>query len=312
MDMGSLKYEISQHCKELMQTGVSSSGKHTSDKSWKSYMDASIKFGEWCKRRYRCRHFTDCRSHIQDYADWLAQQGKSPSTIHSYLAGICRVYEISLDKIQKPKRVTSQNTRSRGEKPVDKRTDATRDASPRLHDFAAVVGIRRAEYARLRGDDLVYDESGYLCVRIRRGKGGKYQEQRILPGDEMFIRSYFDGSDTLVFTRAELSNKIDLHHLRAVQAQRAYKYYADRLSKEPVYRERLEQEIKARWRLYNKKRWKQCDFEGVYRLRGANKQLAQRLGRPPEYDRLAVLATSVYHLSHWRCDVTISNYLLAY
>lgn len=310
--MGSLKYEISQHCKELMQTGVSSSGKHTSDKSWKSYMDASIKFGEWCKRRYRCRHFTDCRSHIQDYADWLAQQGKSPSTIHSYLAGICRVYEISLDKIQKPKRVTSQNTRSRGEKPVDKRTDATRDASPRLHDFAAVVGIRRAEYARLRGDDLVYDESGYLCVRIRRGKGGKYQEQRILPGDEMFIRSYFDGSDTLVFTRAELSNKIDLHHLRAVQAQRAYKYYADRLSKEPVYRERLEQEIKARWRLYNKKRWKQCDFEGVYRLRGANSQLARRLGRPTEYDRLAIMATSVFHLSHWRCDVTVSNYLLAY
>ena len=310
--MGSLKYEISQHCKELMQTGVSSSGKHTSDKSWKSYMDASIKFGEWCKRRYRCRHFTDCRSQIQDYADWLAQQGKSPSTIHSYLAGICRVYEISLDKIQKPKRVTSQNTRSRGEKPVDKRTDATRDASPRLHDFAAVVGIRRAEYARLRGDDLVYDESGYLCVRIRRGKGGKYQEQRILPGDEMFIRSYFDGSDTLVFTRAELSNKIDLHHLRAVQAQRAYKYYADRLSKEPVYRERLEQEIKARWRLYNKKRWKQCDFEGVYRLRGANSQLARRLGRPTEYDRLAIMATSVFHLSHWRCDVTVSNYLLAY
>ena len=262
-------------------------------------MDASIKFGEWCKRRYRCRHFTDCRSHIQDYADWLAQQGKSPSTIHSYLAGICRVYEISLDKIQKPKRVTSQNTRSRGEKPVDKRTDATRDASPRLHDFAAVVGIRRAEYARLRGDDLVYDESGYLCVRIRRGKGGKYQEQRILPGDEMF-------------TRAEMSNKIDLHHLRAVQAQRAYKYYADRLSKEPVYRERLEQEIKARWRLYNKKRWKQCDFEGVYRLRGANSQLARRLGRPTEYDRLAIMATSVFHLSHWRCDVTVSNYLLAY
>ena len=133
-----------------------------------------------------------------------------------------------------------------------------------------------------------------------------------MPGDEMFIRSYFDGSDTLVFTRAELSNKIDLHHLRAVQAQRAYKYYADRLSKEPVYRERLEQEIKARWRLYNKKRWKQCDFEGVYRLRGANSQLARRLGRPTEYDRLAIMATSVFHLSHWRCDVTVSNYLLAY
>lgn len=312
MDMGSLKYEISQHCKELMQTGVSSSGKHTSDKSWKSYMNASIKFGEWCKRRYRCRHFTDCRSHIQDYADWLAQQGKSPSTIHSYLAGICRVYEIPLGKIQKPKRVTSQNTRSRGEKPVDKRTDATRDVSPRLHDFAAVVGIRRAEYVRLRGDDLVYDESGYLCVRVRRGKGGKFQLQRILPRDEMFVRSYFTGTEDFVFSRVELNNKIDLHHLRAVQAQRAYRYYEVRLRNEPEYRRQLEVEIKARWKQYNRRRWKQSDFEGVYRLRGANRELAQRLGRPTEYDRLAIMATSVFHLSHWRCDVTISNYLLAY
>ena len=82
--MGSLKYEISQHCKEL-QANKPVGGKHTSDKSWKSYMDASIKFGEWCKRRYRCRHFTDCRPYIQDYADWLVQQGKSASTIHTYL-----------------------------------------------------------------------------------------------------------------------------------------------------------------------------------------------------------------------------------
>lgn len=134
----------------------------------------------------------------------------------------------------------------------------------------------------------------------------------MLPGDEMFIRSYFDGSDTLVFTRAELSNKIDLHHLRAVQAQRAYRYYADRLRAEPTYRTQLEREIKARWRKYNKRRWKQREFEGTYKLRGANSQLARRLGRPVEYDRLAVLATSVFHLSHWRCDVTVSNYLLAY
>ena len=135
--------------------------------------------------------------------------------------------------------------------------------------------------------------------------------QRILPGDEMFVRSCFDGSEKRVFTTKELNNKIDLHHLRAVQAQRAYRYYYDRLRSEPEYRERLEMEIKARWRLYNKKRWKQHEFEGTYRLRGANKQLAQRLGRPVEYDRLAVMAVSVFHLSHWRCDVTIGNYLLA-
>lgn len=312
MDMGSLKYEISQHCKELMQTEVSSSGKHTSDKSWKSYMDASIKFGQWCKQQYRCRHFVDCREHIQDYADWLAKQDKSASTIHTYLAGVCRVYGVSLADISKPKRVVSENIRSRGVKDVDNRKDTAREVSPRLYDFASTVGIRRAEYARLRGDDLIYDESGYLCVRVRRGKGGKYQEQRILPGDEMLVRSYFDGSEKLIFTRAELTNKIDLHHLRAVQAQRAYSYYSELLRRNPEYRAQLEAEIKSRWRKYNKRRWKQREFEGAYKLRGANSQLARKLGRPTEYDRLAIMATSVFHLSHWRCDVTVSNYLLAY
>lgn len=107
-------------------------------------------------------------------------------------------------------------------------------------------------------------------------------------------------------------NMIDLHHLRAVQTQRAYQYYFDRLRREPGYQEQLEQEIKTRWRKYNKQRWKQHEFEGVYRLRGINKELTRQLGRPTGYDRLAVLAVSIFHLSHWRNDVTVNNYLLAY
>lgn len=275
-------------------------------------MDSAIHFGQWCKTTYGCRHFEDCLEYIQAYSDWLMKQGKSASTIHSYLAGICRVYEIPLGKIQKPKRIVSENSRSRGKKAVDERRDAGREASPRLYDFASTVGIRRAEYARLRGDDLVHDESDYPCVRVKRGKGGKFQLQRILPCDEMFVRSYFTGTEEFVFSQAELDNKIDLHHLRAVQAQRAYRYYDERLRNEPEYRLQLEAEIKNRWRQYNRRRWKQSDFEGVYRLRGDNKALGQRLGRPVEYDRLAVMATSVFHPSHWRCDVTVSNYLLAY
>lgn len=310
--MGSLKYEISQHCKELIQSSSAGGGKHTSTKSWKIYLHSSIRFGEWCKKEYKCRHFEDCREHIQDYADWLRAQGKSASTIHSYLAGVCRVYGVSLTEVQKPRRVVSANTRSRGLKAVDKRKDASRETSTRLYDFASVVGCRRAEYARLRGSDLVHDESGYLCVRIRRGKGGKYQEQRILPGDEVLVSSYFDGSEELVFAKGELKNKLDLHHLRAVLAQRAYFYYAERLRKEPEYRKQLEQEVKARWRAHNKRRWDQHEFEGVYKLRDANRRLAKKLGRPTEYDRLAVMAVSVFHLSHWRNDVTVSNYLLAY
>lgn len=38
---------------------------------------------------------------------------------------------------------------------------------------------------------------------------------------------------------------------------------------------------------------------------------AIRKGLLTEYNRLALMAVSVFHLSHWRLDVTVSNYLLA-
>lgn len=74
--MGSLKYEIAQKCKEL-QANKPVGGKHTSDKSWRAYLDAAVKYGEWCKQRYHCRHFSDCRPYVQDYADWLAFASRS-------------------------------------------------------------------------------------------------------------------------------------------------------------------------------------------------------------------------------------------
>ena len=51
--------------------------------------------------------------------------------------------------------------------------------------------------------------------------------------------------------------------------------------------------------------------QGTYWIRGANRRKAQENGLAVGYDRLAVMAVSVFHLSHWRCDVTIDHYLLA-
>ena len=52
------------------------------------------------------------------------------------------------------------------------------------------------------------------------------------------------------------------------------------------------------------------EITGKYFVRGKNKELAIKNGLPLSYDRLAVMAVSVFHLSHWRCDVTIANYIL--
>ena len=286
------------------------------------YKKHALKYVAWAKSIYGCKTLDDCKEHIQDYSNYLTASGKTPSTTHTYLAGICRVLDVPLENINKPIRVVADNTRSRGIKEVDERKDAGRDASPRLHDFASIVGIRRNEYLHLRQDDLVEDDFGNPCILVRKGKGGKRQLQRVLPEELEVVKTVFDhpADESHLFSKEEMDNKIDLHHLRALRAQEMYKYYLERIRNEAGYRERLISEIKYTWEQddlnridngYRPKRWKDCKVNGNYVLRGHNRDLALKNGLPVSYDRLALLAVSIYHLAHWRHDVTVANYLLA-
>ena len=286
------------------------------------YKKHALKYVAWAKSIYRCKTLDDCKEHIQDYSNYLTASGKTPSTTHTYLVGICRVLDVPLEDINKPIRIVAKNTRSRGAKAVDERKDADREASPRLYYFASIVGIRRNEYLHLRPDDLVVDDFGNPCILVRKGKGGKQQLQRILPEELPAIQEVFQhpADEQHLFSKAELSNKIDLHHLRALRAQRMYKYYLEHIQSEKGYREQLISEIKHTWegddetRMengYRPKRWKDCKVNGNYVLRGHNRELALKNGLPVSYDRLALLAVSIYHLAHWRHDVTAANYLLA-
>lgn len=313
-----LKYQI----KEVELVRLEKANVPMLTQTEKQYRNHAIKFANWCEEQYGCRMLEECSAHIQDYADFLVAQGRTPSTIHTYLAGICRICGIPLADIQKPIRVVAENTRSRGTKAVDGRADSSREASPRLYDFAQVVGIRRAEYLHLTPDDLVLDDFGHPCVLVRKGKGGKRQLQRILPDELPAIKAVFDApaDEQHLFSRDELKNKIDLHHLRAQRAQKMYRYYLDRIETETGYRAQLISEIRHIWEQddearksngYRAKRWSDMKVTGNYVLRGNNRKLAQKHGLPLQYDRLALLAVSVFHLSHWRHDVTAANYLLA-
>ena len=144
------------------------------------------------------------------------------------------------------------------------------------------------------------------------------QLQRILPGDIAFIQSYFAGKapNEPIFSKAELRNKLAYHYLRAMQAQRAYKYYEKRV-RTKAGRAELEEEIRRRWSKYNlnprtgkPKRLGPKLLRGFYFLRGDNKHFAITHGLPTKYDRLALLAVSIFHLSHWRNDVTAESYML--
>ena len=313
-----LKYQI----KEVELARLEKANVPMLTQTEKQYRNHAIKFANRCKEQYGCRTLDECSAHIQDYADFLVVQGRSPSTIHTYLAGICRICGVPLADIQKPIRVVAENTRSRGMKAVDESKDAGREASPRLYDFAVIVGIRRNEYLHLTPDDLVFDDFGHPCVLVRKGKDGKRQLQRILPDELPAIKAVFDNPADAghLFPKAEINNKIDLHHLRALRAQKMYRYYLDKIENEHGYRAQLINEIRHVWEHddearkengYKAKRWSDMKVTGNYILRGNNRKLAKKHGLPLQYDRLALLAVSIFHLSHWRHDVTVANYLLA-
>ena len=288
------------------------------------YLRAIDRFWRWAKTKgYRSLdQIPDISALIEEYVADLTAQGYSASTIHSYVAPITHGLGFSKEEsraVRKPRRVAAENIRGRG--PQHK--DAQRPEFARLVAFQTVVGIRRAELEKLTTACLAADESGYLCIDVKRGKGGKRQLQRVLPGDELIVLDTVASSTwSTVFTPREMRNKIDLHKLRAEQARRAYDYYLKRLETEPDYRDGLTGELILRFmHLHRKPSAESLDRflaqvttktgKTTWDLNGANRKRAEKLGRPVSYDRLALLAVSVFHLSHWRLDVTVSNYMIA-
>lgn len=232
---------------------------------------------------------------LQAYEKELEASGYSASTIHRRLAAPCKGIGVSMSEIEKPKRTSGKITRSRNEKANRQgKREIESEKYNRLVTFQRAVGIRRAELSRLTGADIVIDEMGYLCVYVAKGKGGKTQLQRILPEDEKTVLEIFQAVDPeqKLFSKEEMQNKIDLHGLRREHAQRAYKYYADRLKNEPEYKYELRKELAARYKEFhrpgdsNKRFLHDIMNEEPYKLRGENRQKAIEQDKQTEYNRL--------------------------
>ena len=318
-------------------------------KTAKTYINAvKNNFDPWAKEHCIKNLRQVDRIVIQDYADHLKSSGYSPATIHTYISPICKAVHISMFEIVKPRRTSGAITRGRGGDVGRRgRADAKKEENKRLVHAAKAIGIRRDEYSRLRGRDLSREADGYLYVHVKKGKGGKEQYQRILPEHEKVVLGLFGKTepDKYVFSKAEIdrSQSINLHGYRADVAKEAYEYYKHRIDSEPGYKKVLRRQLIERFAdshitsrqkndgsvgkretfgskissfkgnksferaLHNFKR--EMDMSGEYVTRSDNRRRCQAKGIPWKFDRTALLAVSVFHLSHWRNDVTVTNYL---
>lgn len=265
---------------------------------------------------------------VQAYADALERHGYSPATIHTKLAAVCRGTGVPMADIRKPKRKAGAITRSRmSEANLQGKRESAKVKNSRLVEVQDAIGCRRAELKRLTRGDIQRRQDGFLYAHIRRGKGGKEQWQRILPGDEKAVLGTLSGlkNGDRLFTDADMANKIDLHGRRAAHARQCYDYYAQALADDPSERgafitdlmstfdegnRRLREENPAAFWAKRRRFYAELSDPSPYKLRGDNRRRALAEGRRVEYDRLPLMMVSVFHLAHWRLDVTVSHYML--
>lgn len=309
---------VKEHCR----------GKSNHTKS--NYMHACKSFDVWRKDAGLSNKYVreNSRDSVVSWAVHLKTSGISQSTIHTMVAGCCCGLGIPSNGIVKHG-TAMDKTKSLGH---SERAQAAlkKESNRDIVRFQEMVGGRRAALSRLTGKCFVYDESGCPCVFFERDKGGKPHKQRIRLEDVEAVKAYFDavGPDELLFPK--LDKDLDLHGIRAENARCNYQYYAQ-IASTPEGREQLRQQLwdrytdpeigckawlmakaegdKARMRKLEY-RFRQQMADGTYYLRGANRQAAIERGRPVEYDRLAILATSVFSLSHWRLDIAVKSYLI--
>lgn len=315
---GEMRMRVNEHCAQK------------SNKTKRNYKRACDSFDVWRKEAGLSNRIVrrDPRDAVIKWRDALQERGYAVSTIHTYIAGVCCGLGIEMTGIARhgsseEKRKSlgySENSRAARQRP--KNQDIVR--------FQQMVGGRRAALGRLTGSDLVTDESGYVCVRFIRDKGGKTQLQRLADSDVEEVRSFFDrvGPGELLFPHIDSS--LDLHGIRAERARAEYLRYKRICSTEEM-RAEMRRQLWARYTdpeigcaayLYAKKagdrkrmmrlryQFEREMSEEPYRIRGANRRVALARGLPTTYDRLPLCLVSVFVLSHWKNQTSIKHYFL--
>ena len=315
---GEMRMRVKAHCKDKSN--------HTKS----NYLHACKSFDVWRKDAGLSNKYVrdNPRDAVVQWAEHLRQAGIAQSTIHTMVAGACCGLGIPSNGIVKHG-TAMDKTKSLGH---SERAQAAlkKESNRDIVRFQEMVGGRRAALSRLTGKCFVYDESGCPCVFFERDKGGKPHKQRIRLEDVEAVKAYFDavGPDELLFPK--LDKDLDLHGIRAENARCNYQYYAQ-IASTPEGREQLRQQLWDRytdpeigckaWLMARSKgdkakmrkleyRFKRQMEDGTYYLRGANRQAAIERGRPVEYDRIGLLAVSVFSLSHWRLDVVSKFYII--
>lgn len=192
-----------------------------------AYMQQCCEFVKFAKAEYGAKTLDECRPYVNDFLQRSINSGKSSYTIKLQSSALAKLYDCSGSDsfVATPARCREQITRSRGAAVRDAHFSETRNKA--LVDFCCSTGTRRHELAALTGDCLRQDEQGNYHIFIKSGKGGRPRLAPVM-GTASQVQNVVDlcnrAGTGKVF--AKVHNGADIHHYRAIYAERVYKSQA--------------------------------------------------------------------------------------
>lgn len=272
----------------------------------KTYQQQVGYFGDWLiAEGHKKINLEDSKDYIQDYIHYLEEDGKSPYSINTALAAICKATGACQHDYTHPPRTIANIERGSGERRNDKYNEKNHAD---ILDANRLLGLRRNELRRLRAKDIV-EKDGVVIVQTK-GKGGRHNEQIYIFEDEkemiLALKAGKEPEDKL-FSRDRFDNDADLHNQRALRAQDVYNRVLEDMRLHPERREYYKQQIQS----YYETRGRICkeNLDNPYCIRGALRQKMTVQNRDCTFDRVAVLFVSISVLSHTRSDTTVEHYL---
>ncbi len=192
-----------------------------------AYLQHCCEFVKFAKSEYGAKTLDECRPFVNDFLQRSIDSGKSSYTIKLQSSALAKLFDCSGSDsfIATPERHRENITRSRGSAVRDAHFSEARNKA--LVDFCCSTGTRRHELAALTGDCLRQDELGKYHIFIRSGKGGRPRLAPVI-GTASQVQNVVDlcnrAGKSKVFDK--IHNGADIHHYRAIYAERVYKSQA--------------------------------------------------------------------------------------
>ena len=194
-----------------------------STSTYKNYVDAATKFGEWAKAKHGEKELKNCRKYVAEYLKERIGKVSAP-TVARDASALSKLYRCSSADfgVELPKRRRQDITRSRSEVKgfdYEKHKD--------ILDFIRGTGLRRCELRYVRVGDF-YKSGGDLYVNVKNGKGGKSRAAKVQPEYREGVEKHLEGKrkDEKTFKRGDIPNRAPIHAYRAKYAQDMYKKLA--------------------------------------------------------------------------------------